>query len=184
MRRILICTILVFGLTSCLKSNKGITIEQIDSTPDEDLVYFIFKDLSNKVGSNYDDEYQIVSKFTKEQQAIYSIWAVEGEVNNGGFNQYFYNTDGIFADMALQGFQQIGAKKFSDLLSDAIILYQTEMEKISEKQDGTIEGFSESYENNPLNKLDEEFYETYDQENIYELQVKFIREHKDQFANK
>lgn len=52
--------------------------------------------------------------------------------------------------MALQGFRQIGASKFSEIMSRAIKVYQTELGKITKEQDGTIQGFSESYKDNPL----------------------------------
>ncbi|MCB0541854.1 MAG: hypothetical protein KDE33_30410, partial [Bacteroidetes bacterium] len=62
-------------------------------------------------------------------------------------------------------------------------IYQSNYEQITKGQDGTIEGFSKSYENNPLNGLDNEFYELYKEENLYKKQIEFIRANKDDFIN-
>ncbi len=47
---------------------------------------------------------------------------------------------------------------------------------------GTIEGFSESYKETPLNSLDSEFYSLGEIEKISELRIKYIREHKNEFV--
>ncbi|ULT25844.1 DMP19 family protein [Sphingobacterium sp. E70] len=52
----------------------------------------------------------------------------------------------------------VGATKFADLTERANSTFEKEKSKITKDQDGTVEGFSKSYENNPLNKFDEEFY--------------------------
>lgn len=52
------------------------------------------------------------------------------------------------------------------------------MKKITKHQDGTIEGFSKSYDENPLNDFDTEFYELYQTENLQQIQVDYIRKIK------
>jgi hypothetical protein len=49
--------------------------------------------------------------------------------------------------------------------------------------DEGIESFSKSYENNPLNNLDNEFYELDKIERLDDIQIKYIRNNKDQFTN-
>ena len=107
----------------------------------------------------------------------------EAEVNNGGFNQFYFNSSGIFSDLAPEAFRRIGAPKFADLMNRANQLYRKENETITEKLDGTLEGFSDSYKNNPLNKLDDEFYELYEQEDLLKLQIGYIRKNKDKFVD-
>ena len=55
--------------------------------------------------------------------------------------------------------------------------------KIKNHQDGTLEGFSKSYQDNPLNDLDTEFYDLYKIEDLHKLQVDFIRKNKQDFVD-
>jgi hypothetical protein len=72
-------------------------------------------------------------------------------------------------------------RKAYDLMSRANALYEKEKASITKAQDGTLEGFSKSYENNPLSKLDDEFYTMDKKESLVELETKFIREHQKDF---
>lgn len=163
--------------------HKKLTSEIIDSTKDEELLQLIFDNLSENMGKDYENEYEIVTSWNKSRQAIYVIWLLEGEVNNGGFNQFYFNSSGEFSLLVPEALKLIGAPKFSDLVKRANSTYKSEYDKITEHQDGTIEGFSKSYENNPLDKYDDEFYELYENENLNDIQIKFIRSHIDDFIN-
>lgn len=163
--------------------HKELTSEIIDTTPDDRLLQTIFDNLSEKI-IDYEKEYETVLTFSKPRQAIYTIWVLEGEVSNGGFNQFYFNSSGQFADLTPEALKLIGANKFSDLVSKANSIYKKENEKIVKHQDGTLEGFSKSYEGNPLNNLDTEFYDLYKTEDLYKLQVNFIRSHKINFIDK
>jgi hypothetical protein len=83
--------------------------------------------------------------------------------------------------MAESGFMTIGAEKFSELTKRANKIYLENKERLDEFDDGTMESFSESYKENPLNDLDTEFYTLYDSEKIGELRIKYIRENKNEF---
>ena len=57
------------------------------------------------------------TKFGKEdfsaqsipQKVFSSIWALEAEVNNGGFSQYFFNSSGETAEFVAEALDTIGA---------------------------------------------------------------------------
>lgn len=159
---------------------KKLTSEIIDSASDDMLLQIVFDNLSEKFSKDK-DEYQTVIEFNKSQQAIYVIWVLEAEVNNGGFNQYYANSSGQFSHLTPDALKLIGANKFSDLIRRANNVYKDENEFINQYQDGTMEGFSKSYEDNPLNKLDDDFYEYYKDEDLMRLQVSFIRTNKNDF---
>ncbi len=63
-------------------------------------------------------------------------------------------------------------------------IYGTNKKSIKRLQDGTLEGFNESYKDNPLNKLDHEFYELSKTEDLNQLQISFIKNNIDQFIDK
>lgn len=164
--------------------HKVLTTQIIDTTSDDELLQTVFDNLVEKLQKDYTKEYQTVLGWSKSQQAIYIIWWLEAEVNNGGYNQFYYNSSGQFAALAPGALKLVGALKFADLMAKANQVYKEENEKITKHQDGTSEGFSKSYEGNPLDKFDNEFYDLYKKENLQEIQVVYIRNHKQDFIDK
>ena len=47
----------------------------------------------------------------EEQRVFYITQALEMEVNNGGFSQFFFNSDGVFANELVSAFERINATK-------------------------------------------------------------------------
>ena len=155
----------------------------IDSIPDNDLNLAIFDSISINMGGDNRSEAEIVKGLSKGQQAVYSIWIVESEVNNGGYNQLYFNGNEEISIIAETGFATIGAQKFAELTHRANELFRKILPELEKYNDGTIESFSESYDDNPLNDLDDEFFELYKIEVPTELVVKYIRNHIDEFIN-
>jgi hypothetical protein len=164
--------------------HKELTEQIIDTTSDENLLQVVFDNLYEKQPDDYEKEYETVMSWNKSRQAIYMIWALETEVNNGGYNQFYFNSSGQFYKQLPEALRLIGANKFADLTKKANNTFEKENEKITKHQDGTIEGFSKSYEENPLNDFDTEFYNLYKTENLQQIQVNFIRKNKKEFINK
>ena len=163
---------------------KELTEQNIDTTSNDNLLQVVFDNLSKKLPTNYDKEYETVMTWNKSRQAIYMIWALEAEVNNGGYNQFYANSSGQFYKKLPDALRLVGANKFADLTQRANDLFEKENDTITKHQDGTIAGFSKSYKDNPLNNLDTEFYELYKTENILQIQVDFIRQNKNEFIDK
>lgn len=159
-----------------------LTVETIDQTPDSLLLYLVFDHISSMLPSDPEQEFKSVLSLSKPQQAIYIIWGMESEVNNGGFNQYYYNSSGQFAKFAPEALKLVGAKQFAALMHTANDVYEKEKDRITKEQDGTIEGFSKSYDNNPLEKFDDQYHKL--KEPLMELQIAFIRKNKTAFVTK
>jgi len=162
---------------------KSLTTNIIDTTPDDDLVQSIFDILILRFPKDYTKEYQTVLGWTKSQQAIYITWYLEAEVNNGGFNQFYYNPGGQYAGLIPGALELIGASNFADLTIRANEVYQRENDKITRQQDGSLAGFSKSYDDNPLNKFDEEFHVLNKGGRLQNIQVDYIRNHKEDFID-
>jgi catechol 2,3-dioxygenase-like lactoylglutathione lyase family enzyme len=91
-------------------------------------------------------------------RAVYATWSLEAEVHNGGFNQYFWNTAGAFASDAVAGFHLLGRPVVGDLVLRALELWQDDQDRLAPLQArDSVEAFSESYTESPLNELDREF---------------------------
>ena len=69
------------------------------------------------------------TKFGKEkfgrqstpQKVFSAIWAVESEINNGGFSQYFLNSSAESASFVAQALETIGAPNTARICSQAMI---------------------------------------------------------------
>ena len=158
-----------------------LTADVIDRTADGELQFAVFQNLSAKLkGPNRKETFQT---FSKGQKAIYVLWILEAEINNGGFNQYYFNSSRDHAGSAPDALRLVGAAKFADLVERANGIYEAENKTITEHLDGTIEGFSASYKNNPLERLDKEFYQLSKVEDLLQLQVDFIRRNKADFID-
>lgn len=170
-------------MTTNGQNSQALTIEKIDKLADRDLLFEVFKNVAERYTGQTHKKKEIISKLTQEQQIFYALTVLEMEVNNGGFNQYYYNQGDEFADRAVDGFKTIGAEKFAELVTKANNIYRQEKKKITDKQDGSLQGFSESYKDNPLNDLDKEFYNLYKEESLTKLTADFVRKNKDKFIN-
>lgn len=100
------------------------TSEIIDQVPDDELLQTVFDNLIEKFPKDYTKEFQTVMTWNKSQQAIYIIWCLEAEVNNGGFNQFYYNRSGQYADLVPEALNVVGALKFADLTTRANKVYK------------------------------------------------------------
>ena len=143
---------------------KKLTKEIIESTPDENLLQLIFDNVAEIIKDK--NELDTLKKLSIGQQAHYSVWIVEGEVNNGGFYQFYQNLNGEFAPMAIEGFKIFGAFKHAELMEKA--------HKLADSFESGIDG---------LPDLDTIFYSLEKEENLERLRIYFIRQHIDQFIS-
>lgn len=57
------------------------------------------------------------------EQTLVVMWGLEGEVNNGGFEQYFINGAGEHAALAEGALRRVGADKMADLAAAAVKVF-------------------------------------------------------------
>lgn len=157
------------------KSDKKFDLEKLLSSDDMNKSII---ELDNFIGElcSYGDN---MNKLTEEQKLFYYNQCLEREVNNGGFNQYFFNSSGDFAHMTIHSLQAIGANKTADILQKAIDLFpngnvlnnRAERQKILEQMGEAADPIWE--------ELDQMFFSY--QDNLNKLNIEFVRRHKDKF---
>lgn len=59
-------------------------------------------------GSNFD-------QLDEVDKILVTIWGLEGDVNNGGFDQYYFNSSGDLAFYAPVALRRIGALKMAKI---------------------------------------------------------------------
>jgi hypothetical protein len=60
--------------------------------------------------------------YTEQERVIRLVWNLESEVNNGGFDQYFFNSTGDFAAETLVHLKAMGAMEYHNSLKSAVDL--------------------------------------------------------------
>jgi hypothetical protein len=127
-----------------------------------------------------DDRDEVIDALPIGTKAIYATALVNLEVNNGGFNQFFFNSSGRLAGVALAGYELMGADDYASVMRAAIATHEAEREVMRPYYDeNTIESFSESYEHTDLDEADQRYYSLGDR--IYDIWALFVRERPDYF---
>lgn len=150
-----------------------ITQELIDVTPEDELyTKIMWSLLSDEVW------------FSDSQKAFSLIYELDGEVCNGGFNQYYFNPSGEDRYEVEKALELIGAIDFSSLMRRADACYETIKPELEKFDDGTSENFSKSYEDNPLTEFDNEYYELNNGGRLFVLMSQFVKKHPQDFISK
>jgi hypothetical protein len=65
--------------------------------------------------------------FTPGQEIVYLAFFMDAEVHNGGFDQFFFNSQGNHAAETLDALRTVGAPRSADLLRRACAAFAPEM---------------------------------------------------------
>ncbi len=143
----------------------------------ENFIFEMSQYISQKCGYG-----ESIESLNEEQRVFYITQVLEMEVNNGGFSQFFFNSDGIFANELVESFEKIGAVKTVEICKKAVSIFgdeiPTDRDEIQnilvpddEKEEEKIEKL--------LNECDNEFFEYED--DLVELNYQFIINNKESF---
>ena len=180
--RMILVALTILNLFGCVGKENALTSDTIANLQDDRLEQAIIDNIHARMNSSLSNEEEVVRNLRPGPRAIYMTWLVEAEVSNGGFNQYYFNSSGQLADLGEEAFTTIGARKFASLVGRAHVIYNEIKGDLEKYKDGTIESFSKSYEGNPLNELDDEFYKLDEVEPLGQLKIKYIRENLKEFV--
>ena len=126
--------------------------------------------------SSYGDE---LEKLTEPEKTFYYNQYLEKEINNGGFNQYFYNSSGDFAHQTLISLRQINAIKTADILQLAIDQFPNSIVPKDRSERQEILETIEEKADEVWEQLDKRFLEYED--NLYDLNIEFIKQNRSSF---
>ena len=69
----------------------SLDVETLRAIPDDKLEQAIVDYVIHQLESGPDED-ALLASLSKGNRALWLTWIVESEVNNGGFNQYYWNT--------------------------------------------------------------------------------------------
>lgn len=121
------------------------------------------------------------SNLTEVERVFIYVDMLEGQVNNGGFDQFFFNSSGDYAHEILTAYKQIKAYRTVELIEKAIDLFPSlPIPKDTEARRQIMLGINESI-SNEWDKLDNKFYQYED--NIAKLLIDYIRRNIDRVGD-
>lgn len=126
-------------------------------------------DLCDHIGSYLDKKSiygQHLEKLNDAERIVYPLIKIEPEVNNGGFDQFFFNTSDLFNDEIIASARAVGADKTADLLKRALELKSSDL-----SEDDLMDALN--------TECDEPFYKL--DESVTSLCARYARNHKDMF---
>lgn len=152
----------------------------LDKEDGRDAVFRLTDVLIRQTGERSDAEsVAFVRAQSPGVRMVWGLFMLEGEVNNGGFNQFFWNSSRHYLPEVREGCILIGAHEHLRLLEEALAVYEEHRDRLGElKDDNSLEAFSASYEPNVFHELDHRFFEL----DSMPLQLAYIREHLDEFC--
>jgi len=115
-----------------------------------------------------------LARFSGPQRLVFAIHWYASEVNNGGHDQFFFNSTGIVWPDALEGFKEIGSEKAYAILFEATSRFGVKPSRDRELRMEQLERIEGGFDD-----LDDRFYEL--DEDIYTLSIDYARKHRTGF---
>jgi len=137
-----------------------LTENTLGPVPDREIVQTVIDAVLEYIGDLQpnEDDYQLVRQIPKAAQYFWAMRLFESEVNNGGFEQYFWNSSSTLMDVALEGYGVIGAKEYAHFLQTAATIMGTSSYLARRRQSGDEWTMYKNACPPTLDALNEEFY--------------------------
>lgn len=128
---------------------------------EEDKFYAIADIISEKEAES------TFSSLKVEEKNVYMIDLLLSEVNNGGLDEYFFNTNGKYCNDTINVLKMIKQPELAEILHQASIIYNGDSND-EDKFD-------------LLNEFDERIYSQIDFESLYKSCIQYLRSYKQKF---
>jgi hypothetical protein len=148
-----------------MTSKIRITTETTKNLTDEQLHELVYNKAADLYLGTFGERFKD-NENDKLLRDIFSLTVLDNEVKNGGFDQFFKNSDDL-KEFALNGLRLINAYKHADLLERATAIHERQEDEFRDKR------------NINLNSLDEDYYELDD---IATLRQRFVRTNINKFG--
>jgi Domain of unknown function (DUF4375) len=178
------CTVLVLtgcgnGDTQPGEEDAGGTVPALTLSAEQDDLFARYDALV--AGIDFDREEESVRELRPGDRALYVLWTVDGEINNGGFSQYLFNSTAGLHDEAVASAELIGARQTAAVLErlPGVLGLESLPEDRAERQ-RVLDGLSTA-EEAALGRLDEEWFASISGEIEAKL-LRHLRTHPEAFS--
>ncbi|HTS38074.1 MAG TPA: DUF4375 domain-containing protein [Candidatus Solibacter sp.] len=114
-----------------------------------------------EIGEGYEVFRQTFNSVPRGSALLFAAHFCQSEVCNGGFYQLFWNSTGVLAPEAEEGFREIGQRRIAMVVQSAIRLFGAEYPRQRQSRQEYLAKIPKS----DLNALDENFYALISSEN-------------------
>jgi hypothetical protein len=131
----------------------------LQSMSDEEVEELVFNHAYLSLKGRYGDVDELLATLQPGTRALYLTRILEGEVNNGGFHQYYWNTGGRFAAGTVDAFRYFGLIQLAELMEEANAVFREEQAVMARFQRlNTMQGLLDFHEITRLNQFDDRSY--------------------------
>lgn len=128
-----------------------------------------------------DDDFDLaVLRLAHPWRALYSISRLDAEVQNGGFHQFFWNSDGKLNTVVAQGLRFLEAVSFAEIFKRAILCAEEfKVVEAKHRSNNSWEKFTAGYKTIPWNDLDQAYCS--ESPTLLQYAARYVREHPADF---
>ena len=120
-----------------------------------------------------------LDQLTQPQKNFYFNQNLEREINNGGFNQFYFNSSGDFAHETIESLKAIGAFKTAEIVELANKQFpNNSVPKERDKRQELLEEIEDDA-NETWEELDQRFFEYED--DLNSINMEYVRKHQNDF---
>lgn len=121
-----------------------------------------------------------LERLSAEEQVFYICNLLEEEVNNGGFDQFLYNSSGDYAYRVVECMHTIGAHNIAEICHTAFSAFGKPIPKNRSKREKFLDKMECDEISDILSNCDEQFYEYPDP--LEDLCYQYIVANKEKFT--
>jgi mRNA-degrading endonuclease RelE of RelBE toxin-antitoxin system len=161
-------------LTDLFIAYSGETAEELFSYPPADqydsLVHAFREGIQQKAEMN------VEQSLTPEERIVLAVTALQQEVNNGGYDQFFRNDSRKFAPVIVDALQQIGCRREANITANALQALHPRRGKITLRWIDRAMARDSFERDQQLDKCDRQFYKA--QTSTAKRLYRFIRKNR------
>lgn len=126
------------------------------------------------------EERKGLASFTRSERFVYAIEGMVREVNNGGWNQFFFNSSGALAFDLAPALEAVGSTKNLSIAERAVRIFGKPASLGEDDRAKRLAKVTRDGDNNPWEKLEGEFYQN--PEDLEAMIIEFIARNQAEFG--
>jgi len=123
-----------------------------------------------------------LNRLSKQERVLYVIDVCDMEVNNGGFDQYFFNSSGDQCNELVPALTEVKAFETAKICEKALNAFGCKIPSNRAKRNDLMDELESDSFTEKLNECDNEYYSN--EENVNELIYSYVMENKKAFGMK
>jgi antitoxin component YwqK of YwqJK toxin-antitoxin module len=127
-----------------------------------------------------EEDAELAKRFSRGQKALYFWWYLDGQVNNGGFVQFYYNGYGIYVPAIIKGLEYIGDNEMAELVKGAHKIYLKNKKTIDKARERDLFGGDLYDRLDKLGEYDDKYYKINTQTML--IIEKYAKQHPNEFC--